>query len=604
MAITLLIILITAILVLITATFSRTLSKILALAGSIAAPIYLFLNYKIGDTFILNLKIYPMHFGLTEIGWFFGIIIFSLFILFTIGSFYEGNSGTYYFFALMSLLGAAGVLFAKDLITFFFFFETMSFFSFILVLKGKNEYAPAAAFKYIVWSVAGGYSFLLAAFLIISKTHSVMISDISYIMGWTKYLIFVLLLVPFAVKSALMPFHLWAPEAYRNSKDSFTMFLSGGLSKLGIFGYFVAFLVMFGNLSNTGHTFTFGYLFAWVGAITALFAGIYAFMQDDAKKLLAYSSISQLGYVAFGFGLSTFFSISASLFHALGHAVFESLLFLVVAGVYHRTKTTDMRKMGGLIKKMPLSFIGLLFGIIATAGIPPTIGFPSKWMLYEAAIIKGDLFLTGTIFLASITAFLYSFKLVHSIFLGKLHKEHENLKEAPLGYGFGTIVLLIPLFVFGIQPGIVLGKVYSIVKDFKMPDFSCTNSVVISKLGTFDARTIGLVMIIMFIVAFLIYLIGGKIYRSKQTDNYTAGEAIGEDFELHYSSEFYGFFRREFGGFLKLSWERILNKILDVVNILSDGLRSIYTGDGRAYLFYVILFLAIIAVFMKGRLTW
>ena len=578
----------------------KVLRNIVAFLGWLAGSLLFILNIRPGLSYSLNLRVYHVHFGTGFSTMFFGIIILVLFLIFLLASFHEDNDGVYYLFAFLTLTGAIGVLFAKDLISFFFLFETMSLFSFFMVLKGKNEYSPESAFKYLVWSVFGGYAFLFGTFLKVHITHSVMIGDISFAGGHINILILILILTPFMVKAALMPFHLWAPGAYSDSKDAFTVFFSGGLSKIGIFGYFVALFKIFTEIASKYPWFL--TVFAWLGGITATLAGIYAFMQDDAKKLLAYSSISQLGYVAVGFGIYTHYSVVAAFFHALGHAVFESLLFLVVAGVYYRLKTTDLRKMGGLIKKMPISFLGLLFGIIATSGVPPTIGFPSKWLLYEAVIMKGDLFLVSLIFFASITAFLYSYKLVHSIFLGKLHKEHREVKEAPLGYTIGVIILLIPTLLLGVAPGLVIKYIDYMVRFYLKPELGYNITTMTTSLGHVNFPAVGLVMGGAFLLSLFIYFIFGKVYKAEQTDNYTATEAIDEDFELHYAGEFYGFLKKAFGKPLKWSFEKLLNAFLKLFALFGEIARGFYLGDARVYLFYLVLFFSLLAYLMGGKL--
>ncbi len=578
----------------------KVLRNIVAFLGWLAGS-YLFLfNIKPGLIYTLNIRVYNVHLRSGFSTLFFGVIVLSVFLIYLLASFHEDNDGAYYLYSFLTLTGAIGVLFAKDLISFFFLFETMSLFSFLTVLKGKNENSPNSAFKYIVWSAFGGYAFLFGTFLKVYTTHSVMIGDISFIGGHIKLLIIILLMTPFMIKAALMPFHLWAPGAYGDSKDAFTIFFSGGLSKIGIFGYFIALFKIFTEIASKYPWFLTA--LAWLGAITAALAGIYAFMQDDAKKLLAYSSISQLGYVAVGFGVYTYYSVTAALFHALGHAVFESLLFLVVAGVYYRTKTTDLRKMGGLIKKMPLSFIGLLFGIIATSGIPPTIGFPSKWLLYESIIMKGDLLLTSLVFFASITAFLYSFKLVHSLFLGKLHKNHYNVKEAPVGYSAGIVLLLIPLFVLGVVPGLAVKHIDYIIRFYLKPELGYNLTNLNTPLGHVNFPVIGITMVSTFILSLILYYIIGKTYKAEQSDNYTATEAIDDDFELHYGGEFYGFMRKAFGKPLTWSFEKILNAFLKLFAFLGEVARGFYMGDARVYLFYIVLFFTLIAYLMGGKL--
>jgi formate hydrogenlyase subunit 3/multisubunit Na+/H+ antiporter MnhD subunit len=143
-----------------------------------------------------------------------------------------------------------------------------------------------------------------------------------------------------------------------------------------------------------------------------------AVFQEDIKKLLAYSSMSQVGYIVMTVGLMSHLGWVTAIYLSFNHLFFKALLFLAIAGVISRVKTRNMYEMGGLIKKMPLSFISVLVAIIALSGVPPLSGFGSKWMMYTALIEKGWFYIAGLAFFASTVAFLYCFRLIHTIFLG------------------------------------------------------------------------------------------------------------------------------------------------------------------------------------------
>ncbi|MGB9824578.1 MAG: proton-conducting transporter membrane subunit [Candidatus Hydrothermia bacterium] len=579
---------------------NKGLKIAMVILGVTTSLVYALVNLRSGGTELINTGIFAFSFSINPLSYFFTILIIVIFTIPMIASLHEELDGTFYLFSFLTAAFAIASVMANDLLTLFAAFELMSLASFLIVLRGYLPDTHEIAFRYFMYSTFGAIFYLIGVFLKFYYSGNISFTDLSNLAVSQKILIFVTLALPFIIKIATMPFHNWAPDAYTTTPHSFTVFFSGGLSKVGVYGLAVLLLKIFPNLLR--ESFALSEILAWLGALTAALGGIFAFMSDDAKKLLAYSSISQLGYVLTGIALFTPYSFYAGIYHAVAHAVFESLLFLTVAGVIFRLGTSDLRKMGGLIKKMPVSFIGLLLGIIAGSGIPPTIGFAGKWLLYESAIMKGDLFLVSLLFFSSITAFLYSYKLVHSIFLGKLHKEHENVKEAPAGYVIGTIFLLIPLIYLGVFPGILMEKIYN----FAAPVFGdskfFTLDSVRTEIGFAKIPVAGITLISLFVISFLIYLISGKSYRARQEDNYTAGEWVDENFASHYAQEFYGFLRKAFGLVLKWRIEDLLKWLGNLIRLISEGLRRFYTGDARSYALYIIATFVIILFILGGRL--
>lgn len=579
---------------------NRTVKIISIIIGIIGTLIFTFLYFKPGSLELVNLRVFALSFSLNSISQFFYWILLAAFVLSLLSAIHEDRDGLFYllYFNVFGL--SALTLMANDLLTLYMAFELMSLLTFAMVLKGVRGDVKEIAFKYLIYSVFSATLFLGGLFIKFRFTGDIGFTGFLNLNNWQMAYLFLLLGAPFIVKIATMPFHNWAPDAYYSTSDSFTIFFSAGLSKVGVYGLVVLLIKVFAEFFKTNVYLP--SIIAYVGAFTAILGGIYAFMSDDVKKLLAYSSISQLGYVLVGLALFTPYSFMAGVFHSVAHLIFEGILFVTVAGVIYRLGTTDLRRMGGLIKKMPVSFIGLLFGIIAGSGIPPTVGFPGKWLLYESIIMKGDLFLVSLVFFASITAFLYSYKLVHSIFLGKLHKEHENVKEAPTGYVISTILFLIPLVAFGIFPGLVFDKIYAFAKDiFASEPFFTINSLK-TDIGFARMPVAGLALISTFLISFILFLVAGKSYRAKQEDNYTAGEWVDENFASHYAQEFYGFMRKAFGKLLDLSAEKFWNSVLKIFDWISEATRRIYTGDVRDYALYLLFFVILLAFILGGKL--
>jgi formate hydrogenlyase subunit 3/multisubunit Na+/H+ antiporter MnhD subunit len=208
------------------------------------------------------------------------------------------------------------------------------------------------------------------------------------------------------------------------------------------------------------------HLMLWVGALTALLGNLMAIFQEDAKRLLAYSSIGQMGYALFGLALMNHLGWLMALMFVINHYVYKSMLFLSVGGVAKRTGTRAMYQMGGLITLMPLSFIAVLIGIIAMSGVPPLSGFGGRWIFYNAILDTDQRLPMIILFFSGPIAFLYLFRLIHTMFLGQLKDEHRQLKEAPFWIVVPQMIYVVLLLAFAVVPGIALRRVDQYMNQF------------------------------------------------------------------------------------------------------------------------------------------
>ena len=238
-------------------------------------------------------------------------------------------------------------------------------------------------------------------------------------------------------KSAQFPAHIWLPGAYTEPDDDFTAMLSAVVSKAAVFGL-VLVAAQLGVRSEIG--LDPAYVLGWVGILTATFGALMAVFQEDVKRLLAYSSMGQLGYIVAAIALMNHLGWVTALYLSVNHFLYKGILFLAVAGVIMRTGTRLMYRMGGLIKNLPWTFFAVMIAIIAMSGVPPLTGFGGKWMLFNAMMDKGWYWLAALAFFSSAVAFLYMFRLLQTVFLGQRKLEHKDLSEAPA-------ILLIPQFV-------------------------------------------------------------------------------------------------------------------------------------------------------------
>jgi NADH-quinone oxidoreductase subunit M len=584
------------------------LSSIVSFIAILSATLVFFFLLNDQEVVKINLGNFILEWGVNDYSWVFGAMVMvmaSFASLFSI-AYMNGKDRLGYFnlnFTL-SIMAMMGILFSLDWISFFIFWEIMTWSSFLIIIyNGISE--GKIGIKYMIFSAIGGYSMLLALVVTNSQIHSFLISDlINNFAGFSasyQALIGLLFLIAFGVKSAVMPLHVWAPRAYADSPMSYTSVFSGLLSKMGIFGLGIMLLSVFSKSTND-NVFVYSEVLAWLGAITGVIATFYAIIQTDAKKLLAYSSVAQLGYIVVGLAIGTKLSVMAAIFMAIMHAIFKGTLFMVVGAVEKQTGTTDMTKLGALIRKMPFTFVAALLSIIALAGIPPLGGFIGKWMLYESLITSDHYFLIILTFLSSTAAFLYSYRFLFGLFLGQEEKEFENVKEAPFTMVLPMFIAAISLLIFGVYPGILFEPIANAMSQLGMGDVTWHMTILSNGWGDHvDTLSIINSIAVVFVLAFIfLSLKNRKKTRYVTTkDIHTSGEIPTENENLTYAVDFYKPFERAIEPAMRRKMDFYYNKFGEGLETLFDFLRRVYTGNGQTYAFYVIAFLVILILFSK-----
>ena len=357
-------------------------------------------------TGIFTLQVLPT---LTGLSWIFGMIFLVGSWVLTIGSLYKGTEQrpSYYPLLVMLILSLGSLLLATTTLEFFLAWEFMTVSSYLMVSLGKN--AEKSSLQYLAFSLAGAF-FILAGFaLAYSETHSMQLSSFAQLAEHTVMII-TLLLFGFLIKLGGLGVHVWLPGVYTDTDDDFTAIMSSIVSKAGLFGLFAVGIHITTQFNDIEALM---FVLGWFGLVMALAGALMAVFQEDVKKLLAYSSVGQMGYIITGFALTSHMGWVASMYLAVNHVLYKGLIFLAIAGVLYRTNTRLMYKMGGLIKNMPISFVSVMIGIIAISGVPPLLGFGGKWMMYNALVEKGWYLQTAMAFFASAVAFLYLFRLIH-----------------------------------------------------------------------------------------------------------------------------------------------------------------------------------------------
>ncbi|RUA07398.1 MAG: hypothetical protein DSY82_08165 [Flavobacteriia bacterium] len=598
-----------AILAFISNRIVRGSSGIIAFIGITAASILFFTRLSIGNTYSFTLGGIQMQFGLNSFTYLFAIIVLGLGVLASLYSiqYMKGKErlGYFYFNFVLTILGMVGIIFSQDFITFFIFWEIMTWSSYLIVIY--NGYSSSkVGIKYMIFSALGAYAMLTAIVSIKGIYGTFMIKDAIAAGAFNftdHFYIPILLLIGFAVKAALMPLHVWAPKSYSMSPMSFTAIFSGAMSKMGILGMGLVLTSIYSHASPevSVYSLILKQVLGWLGGITAVMATIYALIQTDAKKLLAYSSIAQLGYIVVGLSTGTKLGVMAALFLAVVHAIFKGTLFMVAGAVERQAGTTDMTKVSGLIRKMPYTFFAALLSIIALAGVPPLGGFVGKWMLYESLITESNnYFLVIVVFFSSTAAFLYSYRFLFGLFLGQEEKETEHVKEAPLTMVIPMLILALLLIVTGLYPGILFEPIAHGMEYLGYSHVNWDMSVLTNIWGeqtnmSYIFSLIGIVFVVVFIFITLKGYKGTRNVGTKEIS--TSGEIPLEHENLTYQMDFFKPFERAAAPLYKRSMNKIWNDIGNALEAVFNFTRKIYTGNGQTYALFVIIFLVILLIF-------
>ena len=386
---------------------------------------------------------------------FFGLVIEIAVMVSGVYSFtYMGrddSQGNFFTLFLMLSGSVLGLVFSGDLFNLYVMVEIMTF-SAVALTAFRNNYEGAleGAFKYLVVGSIGSTSVLVGTILVYANLHTLNMAQIAQMassnMNVTMVVAFGFLFTGFATKAFLFPFQPLAADAHAVAPASISLMISGVLTKCGVYGIIRLVYDLFRNIDQPAVQI----LVTGFGAVTMFVCVTMAFNQHNFKRLLAFHSISQVGYVITAVGLGTSLGLSAGLFHAINHTVFKGLLFLVAGAVQHETGSLDLDKLGGLSKKMPKTTLLFLIGAASISGIPPFNGFASKWMIYQAIFEKagesGNFFYVIVCVTALITSVLTlaSFvKVAQSVFFGQLNKEFEDTHECPA-------VMRAPIWVLGV----------------------------------------------------------------------------------------------------------------------------------------------------------
>ncbi len=392
---------------------------------------------------------------------------------------HEDKRFRYDFFSLLTLASNLGVLLAGDFLTLFIFFEGLLIFPYPLIAHKEDAPAVKGANLYLYVGVAT--SLLLLSGMVLLKTYtgsleiSAIAPDIAASMGTAvKFQIAILMIAGFGGKAGLFFEHFWLPEAHPVAPTPASALLSAAMIKAGAYGIFrvvnLLFVPQAGAAAEDWLTLgNIGYWTIIIGTITMFFAVISALISSNSKRMLAFHSISQMGYIVMGIGCAAYLGkdgamgVAGALYHIVNHALFKAALFLGVGAVYFRTNQLDMYKLGGLMKNMPVTAICLFIAVCGISGVPLFNGFASKTILHHAIIESYEhghdmtLWLVEKIFIVTAAGtFASNFKMFYLIFRGNRPKEFEQVEPAPLPMKIGMVGFAVAILFLGLFPNWLL----------------------------------------------------------------------------------------------------------------------------------------------------
>lgn len=380
-----------------------------------------------------------------------------------------GNARAYLFYAtyLLCLAGLLGVTITGDAFNLFVFLEISSLSSYVLISLGKDRRALYAAYQYLILGTIGATFYLIGIGLLYQVTGTLNMLDLAQRLEGQEGLrgvrvAFAFLTVGISLKLALFPLHLWLPNAYAYAPSAVTGFMAATATKVSVYVLLRVFFTIFGV------EFSFGQMplgeILMILAVAAMFvASTVAIFQNDVKRMLAYSSVAQIGYIVLGIGMASVTGVQAGVLHLFNHALIKGGLFLAMGCIAYRIGSTHIRDLAGLGKRMPWTAAAFVAGGFGLIGIPMTAGFISKWYLVLAALEQGWWWIAILILLSSLLAVLYVWKVVEQMYFTPAGEGVEHA-EAPLGLLVPTWILIIASIWFGIDTRLSAGAALEAAK--------------------------------------------------------------------------------------------------------------------------------------------
>jgi proton-translocating NADH-quinone oxidoreductase chain N len=351
---------------------------------------------------------------------------------------------------LIALIGMNTAVLVRDIFSLYVFIEIVAVATFVLLALEKNKFAIEGTFKYLVLSIIASVFMLSATafFILLAGDTSFAAIRGAFSAGANTFLLNLavgLFLCGLFIKCGVAPFHGWVPDAYSNAQASVSVLLAGIVTKVsGVYVLLRLFSSVFILSASVQH------VLLLVGALSIVFAALAALTQGDIKRMLSYSSISQVGYIVLALGCATPLAFAGAVFHFFNHAIFKSLLFVNAASLEKKLGSTDMTIIAGFGPQVPVTATTSVIGLLSTAGIPPLSGFWSKLIIIIALWSSGRFVYAAIALLASVLTLAYFLSLQRNVFFVKSGMALEEAGAVPFGMRFSEVLLAAITIVTGV----------------------------------------------------------------------------------------------------------------------------------------------------------
>ncbi len=365
---------------------------------------------------------------------------------------------------LLTLAGLLGMAITGDAFNAFVFMEISSLSGYVLISLGRDRRALFASYQYLVLGTIGATFFVIGIGLLYMATGTLNLADLATRLprlgeNFVVFAGFVFLMVGLSLKVALFPLHLWLPNAYTYAPSMVSALLAASATKVGVY-LFLRFLFDVFGIRFIIDTWPLAEIFMALAIIAAVMGSLVAITQINVKRLLAYSSIAQIGYIVLGISFVNLTGLTGAVVHLFNHALMKGVMFLAIGSVLMRVGGTRFVHIRGLGKRMPMTMAAFVIAGLSMIGVPGTVGFVSKWYLVLAAIERGLWPVAIIVMATSLMAVVYVWRVVEAAYFAEPEANHE-IAEAPWPMVTATWILAIACILFGLTTDLTIGVAQS-----------------------------------------------------------------------------------------------------------------------------------------------
>lgn len=361
---------------------------------------------------------------------------------------------------LLCLTGLLGITLTGDIFNLFVFLEISSLSSYALISMGRQRQALTAAFQYLVMGTIGATFLLIGIGLTYAVTGTLNMSDITARLQdveefRTLHTAFAFIFIGIALKLAMFPLHLWLPNVYTYAPSVISVFLAATATKVAIYVLIRVIFTIYG-IEFAFEEIHINWFLLPLSAIAVISASLIAIFQTNIKRMLAYSSVAQIGYILLGIGLASMTGLTAAILHLFNHALMKGALFMTLGAVFYKMNTVQLGDLNGIGRRMPLTMGAFVIGGLSLVGVPLTVGFISKWYLVVAALEQQWWWLVVILIAGSLLALIYIWRVVEVAYLKPAPAGCATRNEAPLTLLIPTWILIAGNIYFGIHTSLTV----------------------------------------------------------------------------------------------------------------------------------------------------